>query len=268
MVWWLFEKKDNETTEKKKDLKIKNFNVLVVDGENIAGQIPEFSQRVIKLSEEVEAITKELQRNNLGEKTKRVLEQSKREKENELRKLAKLFAYAVLGWVIAVKKVGKTEEVNPRVDLLFIVGGRVVYSLYRYGLYDAIKEKIQHNRWNLVVPNTQFLCKGIFLSHVSEMDDYLATGIIYALQKRETETFGKFLTDLGISVGNKLLTEMLTRIREGEEGLIFVSNDNIVWSVFKGDPIMIFNKFQYKITHEGLMLTIYLAEKKTEVIFK
>ncbi len=268
MIWWIFRKTDNETTEEKKNLKIKNFNVLVVDGENIAGQIPKFSQRVIRLSEEVDEITKELRRNNLSEKAKGVLEQSKREKENELKELVKLFAYAVLSWIIAVKKIGKTDEVNPRVDLLLIVGGRVVYTLSRYGLYDAIKEKIQQNRWNLVVPNTQSLCKGVFLSRASEIDDYLATGVIYTLQKRETETFGKFLTDLGISAGNKLLTEMLTRIKEGEEGLVFVSKDKIAWSVFKGDPVMVFNRFQYEITDEELKLVIQLGERKTEIIFK
>jgi hypothetical protein len=58
------------------------------------------------------------------------------------------------------------------------------------------------------------------------------------------------------AIADKLLTMVETKLIQGEEGIVIVSNDNLIKEIFKGKNVMYLMHYEYIKQDDGYALTI------------
>jgi DNA repair exonuclease SbcCD nuclease subunit len=270
-----------------KQLRIKPNNILIIDGENLAGNL-RISEEVLNLYKEIEEREKILrERKNEKEKVKEDIKKAIKEKRQRLEEITELFAKAIMVWITAIGTIGRTEQFKPKTDIILLTGMRVVYTLYKSGkLWEKINKEIERNRYKIIVPNTENICRGLMDMKAAECDDIYMIGLttmLYSItengkgnrekekgngkenkanQSSGIETFGKFIRSLPLqSIADKLLTMVESRLIQGEEGIVIVSNDNLIKEIFKGKNVMYLMNYEYAKQKDEYTLTIPLKGK-------
>jgi vacuolar-type H+-ATPase subunit I/STV1 len=106
-----------------KQLRIKPNNILIIDGENLAGNL-RISEEVLNLYKEIEEREKILrERKNEKEKVKEDIKKAIKEKRQRLEEITELFAKAIMVWITAIGTIGRTEQFKPKTEFFFLWGG-------------------------------------------------------------------------------------------------------------------------------------------------